>query len=115
MVDRWYLVVLELHGMAPPARDFPNIGGVVADSPRDGIICSREEALLSIRYRFKIIICWANLGFELEVTVETVLLVLGHACVAKLLHHLSKEDAARVHVWHGNHVFCMGGAAFERG
>ena len=79
---------LELHERAPLAADVTEIGRAALDAPGDGVVRAGEEAL----------------GLELEVGVVVVRVVAHGARVAELDDHLSKEDAARVHVRHRQHV-----------
>ena len=84
-----YLGGLELHQRAPFAADFAEVGGAVLDAAGEGVVGAGEEAL----------------GLELDVGVQVVRVVARRAGVAELDHHLAEEDAARVHVWHRDHVF----------
>ena len=54
-----------------------------------GVVSAGEEAL----------------GLEFEVGVEVLRIVAHGTCIAEFEHHLSKEDAACVHVRHRHHVF----------
>ena len=46
-----------------------------------------------------------TLRLEFEITIQIVLLVLGDTCIAKLKHHLAKQNATRIHVRHGDDIF----------
>ena len=84
---------LELHEGAPLATDVAKIGRSALDAPSDGVICAGKEAF----------------GLELEVGVEVMGAVAHGACVSELEDHLSKQDAARIHVRHRQHVLCKSG------
>ena len=48
-----------------------------------------------------------DLGLELQVAVDIVILVRGGACIAELKDHLAEEDSPGVHVRHRDHIVCM--------
>ena len=84
-----YLGNFELHKRAPLAGDVAELGRAVLDAPSDGVVCAREEAL----------------GLEFEVGVQVLRIVAHGTCITEFKHHLSKEDATRVHVRHRQRVF----------
>ena len=60
-----------------------------ADLARNRVVRAREVAL----------------GLELDVGREPETIVPRRARVSELEHHLAPQNAARVHIWHREHVF----------
>ena len=83
-----YLGGFEFHKRAPLAADVAELGRAMLDAPGDGIVRAGEETL----------------GLEFEVGLKVLRIVPHGTCITEFEHHLSKEDAARVHIWHRQHV-----------
>ena len=79
-----HLCCLELHYFAPIADDVAEFCRAVFDAAGDRVVRAGEEAF----------------RLEVDVGVEVMRAIAHGARVAELLDHLSKEDAASVHVWH---------------